>query len=80
MPAAIDAVRDTDWLVHRAGPIVTKNSARLVARVDYHTLERLIREGHIPVIPYGDGQVRITRTALMRYLGLSEPVDRTGAA
>ena len=80
MSAAIDAVRDTEWLVHRAGPLVTKTSTRQVARIDYHTLERLIREGHLPVVPYGDGQVRITRTALMRYLGLAEPVDRTGAA
>jgi excisionase family DNA binding protein len=80
MPAAIDVARDTDWLVHLAGPLVTKTSARQVCRIDYHTLERLIREGHLPVVPYGDGQVRITRTALMRYLGLTEPVDRTGAA
>ena len=73
MTASLTPTRDAAWLLKESGPLVTPTAGREVSGLDRLTFNRIIDEGILPTVSIGGGRVRIPRSALLRYLGITGP-------
>lgn len=80
MTASLTPARNVGWLLKESGPLVSPAATLEVARMDRLTLNRIIEEGILPTVSIGGNRVRIPRSALLNYLGLTDVTDENGAA